>query len=63
MFKKLRKSAFFSSFFLPMDPDLDSESRSTKSLNPDPIRIHNPDYLNGKNIQRRPRKYQNSKHG
>jgi hypothetical protein len=34
MFEKLRKSAFFSSFFLPMDPD--SESGSTKSLNPDP---------------------------
>jgi hypothetical protein len=40
MFKKLRKSAFFSSFFLPMDPDPDPH----KSLNPDPIRIriHNP---------------------
>jgi hypothetical protein len=43
MFKKLRKSAFFSSFFLHMDPDPDSESGSTKSLIPDPIRIHNPE--------------------
>jgi hypothetical protein len=40
MLKKLRKSAFFSSFILPMDPDPDSES--TDSLNPDPIRIHTP---------------------
>jgi hypothetical protein len=28
MFKRLRKSAFFSSFFLSMDPDPDSESGS-----------------------------------
>jgi hypothetical protein len=29
---------------LPLDPDPDSQygSGSTKSLNPDPIRIHNP---------------------
>jgi hypothetical protein len=32
MFKKFRKSAFFSSFFLPMDPDPQSHR----------IRIHNP---------------------
>jgi hypothetical protein len=41
MFKKLRKSIFYSSFFLPMNSD--SESGFTKSLNPDliRIRIHN----------------------
>jgi hypothetical protein len=28
--------------FLPLDPDPDSQSGSAKSLNPDPIWIHNP---------------------
>jgi hypothetical protein len=28
--------------FLPLDPDSQYGSGSTKSLNPDPIRIHNP---------------------
>jgi hypothetical protein len=44
MFKKLRKSEFFSSFFLPMDPDPDSDSLSGSTqviesgynLDPDP---------------------------
>jgi hypothetical protein len=52
MFKKLRKSAFFSSFVLPMDPDPDSESGSTviesgSNPNTDPIgiRIHNPEKM------------------
>jgi hypothetical protein len=29
-------------FYFPLDSDLDSESRSTKFLNPDPIGIRNP---------------------
>jgi hypothetical protein len=38
MFKKLRKSAIFSLFFLPMDPD----PHKSLNLNPIRIRIHNP---------------------
>jgi hypothetical protein len=37
LFIKLKKKTF-----LPLDPDFQYGSGSTKSLNPDPIRIHNP---------------------
>jgi hypothetical protein len=46
-FQKVVSAFFHWNFlvFLPLDPDSDSQygSRSTKSLNPDPIRIHNPE--------------------
>jgi hypothetical protein len=45
-FKITKKCIFHFNFlvFLPLDPDPDSQygSGSTKSLNPDPILIHNP---------------------
>jgi hypothetical protein len=44
-FKKITKKGIFPLkflHFLPLDPDSQYGSGSTKSLNPDPIRIHNP---------------------